>query len=86
MELSLFKYDAIRLLGTLPIRMMAVIWDPISSKGIIPISQHIPYLYNFEIYHARQLTLLQQQQEAEQAAALQAMTSWDELELKYYKN
>ena len=25
-------------------------------------------------------------QEAEQAAALQAMTSWDELELKYYKN
>jgi hypothetical protein len=50
-DLGVLKYDFGNTLGTRPIQVMAAIWDPSSSDGVVP--EKLQYLYNFEIWHKR---------------------------------
>lgn len=53
MELGFIKYDIVKILGTCPVQIMAVLFDPIENNGLPPDTWR--FLYNFEVYHHRSI-------------------------------
>ena len=68
-KIGVAKYDLLKFLGSRPVQIMAVAWDPVSTlsddeeyedetkrKLRIP-PENWPYLYNLEVLHERSTTL-----------------------------
>jgi hypothetical protein len=84
LELGFLKYDIVKILGTCPVQIMAVLWDPIENNGVPPETWR--FLYNFEVYHHRSIPSELLVTSASMTAAVTAGTALTETTGNMYTN